>query len=1057
MGSAPVSDYAELHCLSNFSFLRGASHPEELVMRAHELGYTALALTDECSLAGIVRAHLAARQVGLPLVVGSEFRLEQGLHLVLLASNRTSYGNLSALISLARRRAPKGEYRLWLDELLPYTHDCLLIWVDAVQCDSATLQHTALWVQNHFPQRAWLGVTRHLDGRDQQRLQTLQQLGQRFNLPLVACGGVTMHTPSRRQLRDTLTAIRLGAQLRDAGFALDANGERCLCSRSRLSRLYPAILLEESLHIAGLCRFSLDQLRYEYPEELVPDGTSPSTWLRQLTETGMRRRWPEGAPDKIYQLIEHELALIAELNYEPYFLTVYDIVQFARSRNILCQGRGSAANSAVCYCLGITEVDPSRIETLFERFISRQRHEPPDIDVDFEHQRREEVIQYIYEKYGRERAALAATVITYRPKSALRDVGKALGLSLDQLDRISKTIHWRDGQQIAEERLREAHVTPDNPTIQRLMQLAHQLMGFPRHLSQHVGGFVIAREALDRMVPIENAAMPERTVIQWDKDDLDALGLLKVDCLALGMLSAIHRCFEMLGEHYDMPLTMDSIPAEDPLVYDMISRADTVGVFQVESRAQMSMLPRLRPACFYDLVIEVAIVRPGPIQGDMVHPYLRRRQGIEAVSYPSEAVREVLERTLGIPIFQEQVIKLAMVAAGFSPGEAEQLRRSMARWRQRGQILAFEQRLIEGMRQRGYSKQFARQVFQQILGFGEYGFPESHAASFALLVYVSAWLKHYYPEVFTCALLNSQPMGFYTPRQLVDDLRRHNAEVRAVDVCYSGWECTLEDKTPADSSVLRSNDLSRTERHSWKKQAGEPAAALRLGLQLIKGLSRGGAHRLIEARKQQPFRDIADLAQRARLTQGDLERLAAANALTSLAGHRYQARWACAAIEPARPLLQDIPIAEATPLLKAPSEGEQLLADYASTGLSLGRHPMALLRLRLLNLGLQSAQQLHACSHGSFARTAGIVTGRQSPSSASGVTFVTLEDETGIIQTIVWPSLAKRQRQILLSARLLAVEGELQREGEVLHLIAKRLEDHSHLLGRLITHSRDFH
>ncbi len=1040
MSSTPTPNYAELHCISNFSFLRGASHPEELVNHAHELGYTALALTDECSLAGIVRAHLAARKVGLPLILGSEFRLDHALHLVLLATNRASYGNLSALISLARRRTPKGEYRLQRDELLPYTHDCLLIWVNAERCD--TPQDIASWIQNHFTKRAWIGVTRQLDGRDRQRLQSLQTLGQQFNLPLVACGGVTMHTRSRRQLRDILTAIRLGVRIRDTGFALHANGGHCLCSRTNLDKLYPRALLDESQHIAGLCRFSLDELRYEYPEELVPDNTSPGAWLRQLTEAGMHRRWPQGTPGKVYKLIQHELTLIAELHYEPYFLTVYDIVQFARSRNILCQGRGSAANSAVCYCLGITEVDPSRIETLFERFISRQRNEPPDIDVDFEHQRREEVIQYIYEKYGRERAALAATVVSYRPKSALRDVGKALGLSLDQLDRLSKTIHWWDGQQIAEERLHEAGFAADNPIIQRLMQLAHQLMGFPRHLSQHVGGFVIARDALDRMIPIENAAMPERTVIQWDKDDLDTLGLLKIDCLALGMLSAIQRCFKMLDEHYDMPLTMDSIAAEDPLVYDMISRADTVGVFQIESRAQMSMLPRLRPSCFYDLVIEVAIVRPGPIQGDMVHPYLRRRQGIEAVTYPSDAVREVLERTLGIPIFQEQVIKLAMVAAGFSPGEADQLRRSMARWRKHGQILAFEQRLVEGMRQRGYSEQFARQIFQQILGFGEYGFPESHAASFALLVYVSAWLKHYYPEVFTCALLNSQPMGFYTPRQLVDDLRRHDGDVQAVDVCYSEWECTLE-KKEGD--------------RCYKKNGDRPSVALRLGLQMVKGLSRSGAQRLIGARKQQSFRGIADLAQRALLNRKDLEALAAANALASLAGHRYQARWACAGIEPARPLLQDISIAEATPLLKTPSEGEQLVADYASTGLSLGRHPMALLRSRLTRLGLQPAQHLHSCSHGSFARTAGIVTGRQSPGSACGVTFITLEDETGIIQAIVWPHLAQRQRRVLLGARLLAVEGEVQREGEVLHLIAKQLEDHSHLLGRLVTHSRDFH
>jgi error-prone DNA polymerase len=786
-------------------------------------------------------------------------------------------------------------------------------------------------------------------------------------------------------------------------------------------------LLDETRRIAGLCRFSLDELRYEYPEELVPAGFTPAAWLRQLTQAGVRRRWPQGAPDKVNELIEHELALIGELHYEAYFLTVYDIVQFARSRNILCQGRGSAANSTVCYCLGITEVDPSRIETLFERFVSRQRNEPPDIDVDFEHQRREEVIQYLYRKYGRERAALAATVISYRPRSALRDAGKALGLSLDQLDRLTKTIHWWDGRQIAEQRLREAGFDPGNPTIRRLMQLVQQLIGFPRHLSQHVGGFVIARDALNRMVPIENAAMPERTVIQWDKDDLDALGLLKVDCLALGMLSAIHRCFDLINGHYHTRLGMDDIPAEDPAVYDMISRADTVGVFQIESRAQMSMLPRLRPACFYDLVIEVAIVRPGPIQGDMVHPYLRRRQGLEAVTYPSEVVRGVLQRTLGIPIFQEQVIKLAMVAAGFSAGEADRLRRSMASWRKHGRIMEFEQPLVEGMRARGYAERFARQIFQQILGFGEYGFPESHAASFALLVYVSAWLKHYYPAAFCCALLNSQPMGFYTPRQLVDDLRRHHGEVQPVDVCCSDWECTLEKKS------------------------------LRLGLQMVKGLSRAAAGRLLEARMQRPFRTVQDLASRARLDRGDLEALAAANALASLAGHRHRARWDCAAIEPPRPLLENTAIAEATPLLRAPSEGEELVADYASTGLSLGRHPLALLRSRLARLGLVTAAHIHDCMHGSIARTGGIVTGRQSPGSASGVIFMTLEDETGMTQVIVWPQLAERQRGVLLQARLLAVEGEVQREGEVLHLIARRLEDHSHLLGRLMTQSRDFH
>lgn len=1028
--------YAELHCISNLSFLRGASHPEELVSQAKQLGYSALSLTDECSLAGAVRAFLAAREAELPLILGSEFRLDDRLHFVLLATDRNAYGNLCELISVARRQAPKGEYRLQLADLAKHAGGCLLIWVNAERCTATVLHNTAAWINAHFASRTWIGVTRHLDGRDGERLKTLQSAGQQFNLPLVACGDIHMHARSRRLLQDSLTAIRLGVRIRDAGLALHANSERYLRSRGRLARLYPRSLLDETLRIAEHCSFSLDELRYEYPKELVPATLTPAGWLRQLTEAGMHRRWPEGAPGKIRNLIESELALIAELRYEPYFLTVYDIVQFARSRNILCQGRGSAANSAVCYCLGITEVDPSRIETLFERFISRQRNEPPDIDVDFEHHRREEVIQYIYEKYGRDRAALAATVITYRPKSAVRDIGKALGLSLDQIDRLSKTLPWWDGRQIDPERLREAGFDPANSVIRRLMHLVHQLLGFPRHLSQHVGGFVIARDALNRMVPIENAAMPERTVIQWDKDDLDALGLLKVDCLALGMLSAIHRCFDLINTHYGVDLDMAAIPAEEPAVYDMISHADTIGVFQIESRAQMSMLPRLRPACFYDLIIEVAIVRPGPIQGDMVHPYLRRRQGLERVSYPSEAVRGVLERTLGIPIFQEQVIKLAMVAAGFTPGDADRLRRSMAAWRRHGQILEFAQQLVDGMRRRGYPEAFARQIFQQIMGFGEYGFPESHAASFALLVYVSAWLKYHYPEAFTCALLNSQPMGFYTPRQLVDDLRRHGGQVQPVDACHSDQECTLE-RTAGNGA--------------------DPGLPLRLGLRMIKGLSRAGAERLVAARAQRPFRDVEDLAHRARLDRGDMEALAAANALVSLAGNRHRARWACAGIESPRPLLGPNCITEAQPPLRTPGEGEELVADYRSTGLTLGRHPLALLRPHLTSMGLRSARHIHDCRHGSFARTGGVVTGRQRPGSASGVIFVTLEDETGITQVIVWPALAQRQRSILLRARLLGVEGEIQREGEVLHMIARRLEDHSHLLGKLVTQSRDFH
>ena len=1032
----PEPDYAELQCISNFSFLRGASHPEELVLRARALGYKALALTDECSLAGIVRAHLAAREACLPLIAGSSFRLGQGLQLILLATDRRSYGDLSMLISHARRRTSKGNYRLQPGELAEYGKNCLLIWTAAEQCTASVCLETAEWIQEYFTDRAWLGVTRRFDGRDPWRFGTVQSLGQKLGLPLVACGDIQMHDRSRQPLQDTLTAIRQGTRLCDAGFSLHANAEHRMRRPSLLARMYPASLLEESVRIATHCNFSLDELRYEYPEALVPKGISPACYLRRLTEDGLHRRWPGGAPDKVKKALEHELQLIGQLRYEPYFLTVYDIVQFARSRNILCQGRGSAANSTVCYCLGITEVDPARIETLFERFISRQRNEPPDIDVDFEHRRREEVIQYIYTKYGREHAALAATVITYRPRSAVRDIGKALGLATDQIERLTANIHWWDGRKIAAEHLREAGFDPRNRLIRRLIQLTGQLVGFPRHLSQHVGGFVISREALTRMVPIENATMPERTVIQWDKDDLDALGLLKIDCLSLGMLSAIHQCFDLVHKHHGVSLDMHRVPAEDPEVYAMISRADTVGVFQIESRAQMSMLPRLRPRCFYDLVIEVAIVRPGPIQGEMVHPYLQRRQGLEAISYPSEEVREVLERTLGIPIFQEQVIKLAMVAAGFTAGEADRLRRSMARWQRHGRILEFERRLIDGMRIRGYPETFARQIFQQILGFGEYGFPESHAASFALLVYVSAWLKHHYPEAFTCALLNSQPMGFYSPRQLVEDLRHHAGKVRPVDVCHSNQECTLE-----------TNDQV--------KETDRPC--LRLGLEMVKALSAAGLQRLLQAREQQPFRDVADLAARARLDRGDLEALAAANALSSLAGHRHRARWDCAGIEPPAPLLEGTCTSEAAPLLRTPTEGEDLVADHAALGLSLGRHPLALLRSRLDRLGLLSAARIRDCRQGSLVRTGGMVTGRQSPSNASGVIFVTLEDESGISQIIVWPKLAQRQRSIVLSARLLVVDGRLQREGEVLHLVARRLEDHSYLLGKLVTQSRDFH
>ncbi|HYQ99752.1 MAG TPA: error-prone DNA polymerase, partial [Casimicrobiaceae bacterium] len=767
--------YAELHCLSNYSFLRGASHPEELAERARALGYTALAITDECSVAGAARAHFAAKDAGLPLVIGSELTLVDGVKLVLLATDRASYGNLAQLITRGRRQAKKGTYALARNDVAALAPGLLALWVppqgaprsrDPVDAETTD---AARWVVATFPDRAWIAVELFARAGDRARLVHCAELARVSGLAQVAAGDVHMHARARRALQDTVTAIRLKKPIAECGLALFPNGERHLRSRARLATIYPPALLEETIAIAERCRFSLDELRYEYPEEIVPPGATPASHLRALTDAGLARRYPAGVPADVRELVEHELALIAELRYEPYFLTVHDIVAFARSQKILCQGRGSAANSAVCYALGITEVDPSRMSMLFERFISRERNEPPDIDVDFEHQRREEVMQYVYRKYGRDRAALAATLITYRPRSAVRDVGKALGLDLAQVDRLASVFAWWDGREVAAQRIREAGFAADNPVIARLVALTDELMGFPRHLSQHVGGFVIARDLLERMVPVENAAMPDRTVIQWDKDDLDALGLLKVDCLALGMLSAIRRCLEMVSRGRDRPLAMQDIPAEDPEVYAMCQRADTIGVFQIESRAQQSMLPRLRPACFYDLVIEVAIVRPGPIQGGMVHPYLKRRQGKEPVTYPSDAVKGVLERTLGVPIFQEQVMQLAIVAAGFSPGEADHLRRSMAAWRRKGGLEKFEQRLVDGMGERGYSEAFARQIYQQILGFGEYGFPESHSASFALLVYTSAWLKRYHPAAFTGALLNSLPMGFYAPAQLVQD------------------------------------------------------------------------------------------------------------------------------------------------------------------------------------------------------------------------------------------------------------------------------------------------
>jgi len=1442
--------YAELHCISNFTFLRGASHPAELVTRARDLGYAALALTDECSLAGAVRAHAAARETGLQLIVGSEIALADGPRLVCLATSRQGYGALARLITKGRRSAPKGRYRLERADLAQGLEDCLALWLPG----AAPAPAEAAWLAERFAGRLWIGVELLAGGGDRERLETLCRIGRELGIPAAACGDVHMHQRRRRALQDMLTAVRLKTTVPEAGHALHPNGERSMRTLARLAELHPPALLEATLEIAARCRFSLDELRYEYPEEVVPAGTAPSAHLRRLVEEGARERWPGGTPAAVAALIERELALIAELGYERYFLTVHDLVGFARARGILCQGRGSAANSAACYALGITEVDPARMSVLFERFLSRERNEPPDIDVDFEHERREEVIQYLYRKYGRERAALTATVITYHPKSAVRDVGRALGLDAPQIDRLARAMQWWDGREIADSRIGEAGFDLTNPRIARVLALTRELIGFPRHLSQHTGGFVISRGPLEELVPIENAAMPERTVIQWDKDDLDELGLLKVDVLGLGMLSAIRRSLALVSARRGREFRLSDVPAEDPAVYEMICRADTIGVFQIESRAQMAMLPRLRPCCYYDLVVEVAIVRPGPIQGQMVHPYLRRRSGEEAVDYPGPEVRSVLKRTLGVPIFQEQVMQLAIVAAGFTPGEADRLRRAMAAWKRKGTLGPFEERLVEGMRARGYDERFARQVFQQILGFGEYGFPEcvvgetrvvdaesgrwlaiddvvsgraslkatlacddglrlrkrkvlgaipsgikpvwrlrtalghaivataehpfmtlagwcqldqlrvgdriaaaraipvqgrqrwrrhqvlvladliaegnlchpntfyfyttaswhcedfarnvglfpntravverhrncfsvrvvrrnrnepagavawvrslgiwgcdarrkhlpsevfelrggqialllarmwegdgsfsskghasydtasrrlatevqhlllrlgiiarlycrersykgrtlehhvvtvtgkeplrrfwshigrrfqdpvkhqrsravasggsgrmsrdivpeevravirrardasgmtwaeigrmaglnmreiqarsggskkgfrryvidrlaavlrsrellrlarsdvywdeivaieavgcrptydlqiegdhnfvanhlvihnSHAASFALLVYVSSWLKHHEPAAFCCALLNSQPMGFYAPAQLVRDARTHGVTVRPADVNASAVESTLEPMPDGGS-------------------------ALRLGLDQLRGLSEHGARRLVEARAAGEYRAVSELARRAGLGKRDLEALAAAGALAGIAGHRHRAAWDVQGIEPATPLGLATDREEGLPLLRAPSEGEDIVADYRTFGLTLGRHPLALLRTRLESGGWITAEAVAGLPDGTPVRTGGIVVTRQRPGPAGGVVFATLEDETGYVNLVIWSRIADAHRKVLLDARLLGVDGRLQRAGEVRHIVVDRLEDRSALLGALAAPSRDF-
>ena len=1020
--------FAELHTKSHYTFLTGASSPEELVYQAAELGYSAIAITDECSFAGLVKAYKASEECGIKLIVGSEFTItveHQTARLVLLAPSRRAYSEISALITKGRRRSRKGEYSLSIDDLRFGLRHCLAIWFPSSH--EYDTQHGQL-LARYFKQRLWLGVELFWEGSDQQHYLYCERLSQQCKLNMVACNDVHMHHKKRKPLQDTLTAIRLNTTIQALGKARQSNAERYLKPLPVLRHQYPPALLEESVKIADLCHFSMQELRYEYPREVVPDGMTPSAHLRELTYQGAEQRWPNGIPQKAAKIIEYELGVIQELKYEYYFLTVYDIVAYARSQDILCQGRGSAANSAVCYCLHITEIDPETNQLLFERFISKERNEPPDIDVDFESQRREEVIQYIYQKYSRKRTALTATVITYRRKSAIRDVGKALGLPLNFIDELNRSMAWWDKIDVLMERMRDQKMTFDSSLSMQFFKLAKEIVGTPRHLSQHVGGFLITHSPTSTLVPIENAAMPDRTIIQWDKYDIEILGLLKVDVLGLGMLSAIRRAMAMIQRYEPAIRKVQDIPKEDPRVYDMLCAGDSVGVFQVESRAQMSMLPRLKPRNFYDLVIEVAIVRPGPIQGDMVHPYLKRRNGEEAVTYPSPEIKQVLERTLGIPIFQEQVIQLTMVAAGFSGGEADHLRRAMASWGKNGNLTQFKDKLIDGMLRRGHSHEFADRLFKQIQGFGSYGFPESHSASFALLVYVSAWLKCYHPAAFYTGILNSQPMGFYSPSQLVQDARRHGVQVLPVCIKHSDWDHTLD--------------------HS------DNAPALRLGLRLVKGVSENSANKLVAARRQRPFKGMDDVKQRQLLQQDELTKLVNANAFHQFEGNRRRAYWQSLQLDDGLHTQQQHKASFIRPLQPV----EELLSDYRhARGVSLSHHPMQLLRHLVPFNRCISADQLLTRRNNSMIEIAGVVTGRQRPGTASGVIFMTLEDETGNINVVLWKGIQERFRQQILTGRILYIKGTLEHQHGVANVVAGYIEQLDHTLPELKTASRNFH
>jgi error-prone DNA polymerase len=1036
---ADLPPYAELRCVSNFSFLCGASWPQELVERAHQLGYSAIAITDECSVAGVVRAHAEAKERGIKLLVGSQFQVacDFPFTLVVLACNIHGYGNLCQFISRLRRAAKKGSYRLDIEDIAPDAlNDCVVIACPQRHAKADALLKLGRWLLTHFIGRAWLGLDQLRRTDDEIRLERLRAVSAETEIPLVAVGDSTMHVRGRKPLMDVMTAIRLRKPLTACGKALDINAERHLRTRGRLARTFAPDLIAQTVAVADRCEFSLGEIRYHYPDEVIPDGQTPATHLRRITYEGAGRRWPDGVPASVNEQIERELALITELGYEHYFLTVADIVQFARSRHILCQGRGSAANSVVCYATGVTEVDPARLSTLFERFISRERNEPPDIDIDFEHQRREEVIQYLYSRYGRERAALTAVVISYRVKSALKDVGKALGFELDLLQSLADNFPWWEGQEdINPQRLMEVGIDINDLAVKQLIALVKQILNMPRHMSQHPGGFVLSNGPITRLVPVENASMVDRTIIQWDKDDLDAVGLMKVDVLGLGMLTAIRKALNFVSQTKGYDFELQDIPAEDPATYEMICKGETIGVFQIESRAQRSMVPRLQPRCFYDLVIEVAIVRPGPIQGDMVHPYLRRRQGREPATLPSKDLEAALGRTLGVPLFQEQVMQVAMIAAGYTGGEADGLRRDMAAWKRKGGLKKHYDKITQGMAARGYDPSFAQQIFKQIEGFSSYGFPESHAASFALLVYASCWLKCHHPMEFFAAMVNAQPLGFYSTSQLMQDAQRNGVEILPPDVMYSDWECVLE---PCEQGM-----------------------AVRLGLKIIKGLQEESAAAICAARREMLFESAEDLSRRAGLSQQQMTVLASGDALASLSGHRRQQVWTASALRSTPPLLKDAPVHEDYLELPPAPEGEEVTFDYDSLRLTLRSHPLALLRPQLQevqHLKLLTSRQLQDIPDRREVHTCGIVTTKQQPETANGVIFISLEDEEGEIQVIVYKGIWEKphQRPVVLHSRLLAVKGRWQREDGVCNVVAGHLEDLTPMLGGLATSSRDF-